>query len=200
MARKLTLEPRHESDTWVLGDRWRWEETGQVFVFGAENVPHDEVKAVARCVQRFVEELALPISVQADEKSNRREQMIQLINSTKEDTHIDNQLLLTKLNQRRWDSEQLRPGLVILLNPNDFDAFHRSGETQPGIYGTTHDDGICLLRVHHEEAVRHEFAHMLGLGEHCQNADCVMRWECPTPHFCEQCTAKLKSICRVKDE
>ncbi len=198
--RKLTLEPYYPADVWRVGERWRWEETGEVFVFGVGNVPDNAVKTVTHCVRLLVKELALPINVHADEKSNRCEEVIQSINATKKGKHLDNQLLVTRLNQRRPDSEVLRPGLVILLSPNDFNHFARPGETEPGIYGTTHDDGVCLLRFYHEEVVRHELAHMLGLGEHCENADCVMRWECPTRVFCEGCTEKLRQICKVKDE
>ncbi len=104
MARKLALEPRHEPGTWVLGDRWRWEETGQVFVLGGENVANNGVETVARCLQLLVEELGLPIDIQAEAKSKRREEMIQVINATRKGKQLDNQLLVTRLNQIRRDS------------------------------------------------------------------------------------------------
>ena len=197
--RRLELEPINEPGLWRC-DRWKWEEAGEIQVVGIHNVPHEAVSQVAEAIRSMLQEFNLPLRVLVGQESTLGKDILQCINASRIGKQLDNQVLVTRLNQERVQSEHLRSGLVILLDPNEFDEFRRPGENQPGVFGTTADDGVSLLRSYHEEAVRHEFAHMLGLGPHCNNAGCVMRWECPSPTFCPLCVQELRSICKIQSE
>lgn len=180
-------------------NRWPWEKTGRIHVLATNNVPSHRPPEVAVTIRSLMEEFALPVEVFMDGDSERCQQVLKCIHNVKNGKVLDVNRLVERLNnQRRSGVVGLRPGLVILVSPNDFDPFGRPGENERGIYGESHADGVCVLRCYHEEAVRHELAHMLGLGEHCHSQNCVMRWECPTLTFCPLCVAKIERICQIE--
>ncbi len=94
----------------------------------------------------MLQEFNLPLRVLVGQESTLGKDILQCINETRIGKQLDNQVLVTRLNQERVQSEHLRSGLVILLDPNEFDEFRRPGENQPGVFGTTADDGVSLLR------------------------------------------------------
>jgi hypothetical protein len=188
------------SDTFFPKDRWAWEETGWIHVLPGLGVYRDKARKVALEIRLLIKELSLPIRVVSDCVSKRRTDLLRCINEVKRGKHLDETQILDRINQSRRVLPRLRSGLVILLDPDRIEPFGKTDEKERGIYGSSHADGVCLLRAWHGEAVRHELAHMLGLGEHCANPDCVMDWGCPSQTFCRSCLRKIKRICCVQHD
>jgi len=184
------------NDTFFLNGRWRWEATGRVLC--GRGVNRVQARRIASEIQLLIKEFALPIRVVVDHEPKRRANMVACVAAAMRGRQLDENEVVKRINLNRRDSRRLRPGLVILLHPGRVEPFGDRSEKERGVYGFSAPDGVCLLRCYRKEAVRHEFAHMLGLGEHCTNLDCVMNWECRSPSFCHSCLRKIRKICCVQ--
>ncbi len=186
-----------EDTSWRLNGtkRWKWEEEGRVMVLSAGSVGQDRVKDVAAIIREMFTEFNLPIEVDAGKAG---EELTRCISELKTSKELDVREFVRQLNHLRKNFPALRPGLAILVRPEDFDPFGKASDTERGYYGESHDDGVCLLRSYHREAVRHEIGHMLGLGEHCRkDPSCVMQWNCRSGNFCPSCRAALESCWEI---
>jgi predicted Zn-dependent protease len=86
------------------------------------------------------------------------------------------------------ESDSLPYGLVFLVGKTNVDKIETFNSDQPGIFGVGDFDGYVILRCTHQEAVRHELGHMLGLNHHDPyKPECIMNYKCPVPDFCIEC-------------
>jgi len=185
-------------------NRWKWEEAGVIFVVSHGAVQGSEA-GVAPSIREMVQEFDLPLDVIRQQKPRVSESIGQCIDKSRSGNSLNVAVLKNEINEQRRTSNELRPGLVILVDPNQFDPFQGTdehtwtfGKQELGYYGESHPDGVCVLRYYHREAVRHELAHMLGLTQHCTNASCAMHYGCRVAQFCAECDKKLRRICFIE--
>lgn len=88
--------------------------------------------------------------------------------------------------------------LTNIENPKDYEFANESSDQEPAIYGWTSNQGLCVLRRFDiQNAIRHEFGHMVGLGFHHQ--DCAMDWNCSVHKFCANCVKDINEIWELDD-
>lgn len=175
--------------------RWEWEKTSNVVVFALDNVPSKlKLKVI-----KYVEELFIEFSLNLDVKDGNSnciedlEVVKEIIYQSMENNKIDYQEFEERLRKCR-DTGKIPYGLAILIDKSKYEFCDQPGATS-AIYGVGDDSGYVILRHTHKEAIRHEFAHMLGLGHHePPNLDCIMNWECPTSKFCDECRRQIQKL------
>lgn len=180
-------------------ERWGWEESGLVEVIGMPDVSPVALRDVADEIRRFLEELHLPLAVEEDPQKTSAAEVIRIVANERRGSQLDVGGLKEQMNRFRRAEARLTSGVVILVNPSSFEPFGEPGEAERGIYGESYADGVCVLREYHKEAVRHELAHMLGMGEHCTTHMCLMHWSCPSDTFCPKCLNSIRAICFIED-
>jgi hypothetical protein len=179
-------------------ERWEWEKTGLVQIFAMPDVRSSAVVNVADEIRGLAKELQLPLTVQRTRQPRDARELLRIITRIRRGKRLDVGELKDQVNEFRRTEDQLRPGLVILVNPRSVDPLGQPDDAERGIYGESYADGVCTLREYHPEAVRHEFAHMLGMGEHCRNQMCLMQWSCPSENFCSECLNTIRTVCVVE--
>jgi hypothetical protein len=113
-----------------------------------------------------------------------------LITGNTQENSIDCESALEEL-RRYWNEGVLGFGLVVLV-PERYEFKKEPSDPEPAIYGWTDSQGLAVLRRFDiQNAVRHEFGHMIGLGHH---KDCAMDWNCSVYNFCEDCLKEIEEV------
>ena len=120
-----------------------------------------------------------------------------LVAKSAPDGLIDCKSVLTELRDY-WNHGVLPYGLIILVNPKDYEFTNEPSDQEPAIYGWTSNQGLCVLRRYDiQNAIRHEFGHMVGLSFHHQG--CAMDWNCSVHKFCANCVKDINEIWELND-
>jgi hypothetical protein len=171
-------------------NRHKWEQENRIVVAAVGTVSETEKQGIATYIRKLLDQFVLPFKVQvAPNTSHLTRSMRAMLLSSLSEGRIDSDSVLCKLNTAREKDANLRPAIVLKVNPCEYEF------TDPrAIYEGGEPDGLVILREAHEEAVIHEMGHMLGLISHCEKATCVMKYECPSKNFCETCATRLEGL------
>ena len=102
--------------------------------------------------------------------------------------------------RRHWSEGILRYGLIVLVNPETYEFKNEPLKLEKAIYGWTDNQGLCVLRRFDiQNAVRHEFGHMLGLATMNHHPGCAMDWHCTEHEFCAKCVKDITEIWELAD-
>jgi len=63
---------------------------------------------------------------------------------------------------------------------------------EKAIWGIGNPDIAIVINLK-DEVIIPEFGHMIGLSD-CDNINCVMKWECPTNLFCDDCINNIEEL------
>jgi len=194
----MPIQRKYEPEGWSVPgyQRHKWEDENKIIVIGIGKVSEDERRLISRYVRKLLDQLSLPVEVEVSaSESYLTNLMEQVIASCLVQGKIDSDCVLKRLNQEREKDINLRPAIIVKVNKSDYRIAKPPGEEKEPIYGIGEEDGLVILRVALEKAVRHEIGHMLGINSHCQESpNCVMKYECPSKNFCKSCEAKLKRL------
>jgi hypothetical protein len=170
-----------------------WEQSKTVCVYAAEEVALEDTEKTIAILNELISELDLPLVTNAAVFSNPDSALVdKLLSSNTQKRSIDCTNLLKDL-RCYWDDRLLRHGVIILVNPATYDFKNEPSDPEPAIYGWTSNEGLALLRRFDiENAVRHEFGHMIGLNSH--HPSCAMDWSCSIHEFCENCRKDIIEI------
>ncbi len=175
--------------------RWEWEKSKKVIVFSTEGKLNDAKSSVIRYISELVGEFKIPLEM-VDGNSKYAEDLAlinEIITKSQFRNEIDYEKFENELRMVR-DGGKLGYGIVMLVDKEKYEFFNKLDQ-QPAIYGIGVEDGLVILRHTHKEAVRHEFAHMLGLDHHhSPQPGCIMNWECQTSTFCDNCKKEIQEI------
>lgn len=170
-----------------------WEQAKQVYVYATEGVELNNVEKTKGIINNVIEEFNLPLQI-LNGNANKSEDtplVENLITSNTQENLIDCKSIMGEL-RRYWNESLLRYGLIVLVNPRRYE-FKKTSDHEPAIYGWADNQGLVVLRGFDiENAVRHEFGHMVGLGFHHQG--CAMDWNCSVHEFCEKCREDIEKI------
>ena len=177
--------------------RWEWEKTKKVVVFAIDDKLGILTPKVIRWMQELLDEFAIPLDVMKGNLEYSTD--LALVKKT-----LDQSIRENKIDWKEFE-EKLRKvrymgrtpyGVVILVDKVKYQFYdYKIPNEKRAYYGVGDDGGYVILRHTHKEAVRHEFAHMLGLCHHVPpRPDCIMNWECPTPSFCDDCKRKIAEM------
>lgn len=173
-------------------ERWLWEESGKVVVFSSCNEVENQKSEVIKYIKEMLQEFSIPLNV-IDGNLEYSGDLCKIIELFPGEEIIGDDFGENILKVR--EKGELQYGLIILLDRNKYLPIIKRGKEEKdiGIYGYGDEDGFIILRATHKEAVRHEFAHMLGLCYHHdpEKPECIMNWECPTPIFCDECKQRI---------
>jgi len=176
--------------------RWEWEKTKKVIVFAIDDKLTSTKPRVIRFVKELLKEFVIPLDViDGNQKYSVDLPLVKetLSESMSNNAKIDFENFRENLRKIR-EKGKLSYGVVILVDKEKYEIFDRTSQKLP-YYGEGDANGLVVLRFTHKKSVRHEFAHMLGLGHHePPRLDCIMNWECPTSSFCEDCKRRIKEI------
>jgi len=175
---------------WRLKDRYKWESGNKILVVAVGKVLFDEEQAIVALIRKLLAQFGLPFEVEAIKHGSYLSRIIhEILQSCLSENLLNDDCVIDKLNERREKESIFCPAIVLKINPTEY----RFVDPQ-AIYGIGMEDGLVMLRCAHEEAVRHELGHMLGINSHCTKRDCVMNYLCLSNHFCDNCEAKLRRI------
>jgi hypothetical protein len=121
----------------------------------------------------------------ADKTANER--INQLINHATVSGDLNSQKFSRVLDQWRIDEGILKEGIIVFLNANKIQFVNDGNSEEPPLWGVADSGGYALIRKHCDPVVLHEVGHMLGIGENCKNARCLMNYVCPPGFFCDNC-------------
>lgn len=179
------------------GDYWEWERTGEIYVYGLLGLGDNEIERVVGIVNDVIKEFKLPLKVKNGNKCKKEdliqvEKLFQLC--VRNHSDIDFPLLEKELETLRIKKRELPYGLIILVDDTLHKFRNLPGTSQPAIFGCSTPDGLIVIRKKHiDDATKHEFAHMIGLGVHHDN--CVMSYEYTTyEQFCDECIEEIMSV------
>jgi hypothetical protein len=171
-----------------------WEQAKNVYVYATEGVELNNVEKTKDIINDVIEEFNLPLQIlngNAD-RSEDTHLVENLITGNSQENLLDGEGILKEL-RRYWNEGVLRYGLIVLVNPGRYEFRKKPSDNEPAIYGWAHSQGLVVLRGFDiQNAVRHEFGHMVGLGFHHQG--CVMDWNCSVHKFCEKCRKDIEEI------
>lgn len=183
----------------IPGFKYReWEQAGQAYVYATEGVDLTNIKTTVDAIKEVVSEFNLPLEINnGNAKSTDDTLLVQsLIAKSAPSGLIDCKSVLIELRDY-WNDGVLPYGLIILVNPNDYEFKNEPSDQEPAIYGWTSNQGLCVLRRFDiQKAIRHEFGHMIGLGFHHQG--CVMDWSCSIHNFCVNCLSEIDEIWELR--
>lgn len=178
------------------GDYWKWERTGEIYVYGLLGLGDNEIERVVGIVNDVIKEFKLPLKVENGNKCKKEdllpvEKLFQLCVHNHRD--IDFHLLEKELETLRTENRKLPYGLIVLVDDTRYEFKNPPDTNQPAIYGCSTPEGLIVIRKKYiDDATKHEFAHMIGLGIHHEN--CVMSYANTYEQFCEECKEKIKSL------
>ncbi len=194
----MPIRRKYEHKGWSRTgyQRHKWEDENKIIVIGIGKVSEDKKHLISTHIRRLLDQFRLPVEVKVTvSESYLMNFMEQVIQSSLVQGKIDSASVLKRLNQEREKDIGLRAAIIMKVNASDYRIAKPAGEEKEPEYGIAEEDGLVILRVSCEEAVRHEMGHMLGINSHCQESpNCVMRYECPSKNFCKSCEAKLKGL------
>ncbi|MDO8136945.1 MAG: hypothetical protein Q6354_04825 [Candidatus Brocadiales bacterium] len=182
---------------------YKWDESGEVFVFSTEGIPDTTKNNVIKVVNKFINDFHLPLRCEDGDTKEERSYLLELLEDSVTARGIKKEIDFDKLNieltRIRHECKRLTYGIILIVDERKYEFLSTKGE-EPAIYGCGSGYGLTILRVTHPKAVVHEFAHMCGLGYHHgegstpPNRNCTMNWVYPTEKFCEYCKNRLKEI------
>ena len=173
------------------GERWEWEKTREIYLYGLHNVSDDEIARAIELVNSVISEFDLPLSVKngnkhKEEDLNYIEKLLQRCSDGKGKADFD--LLEEELYRLREEEGILPYGIIILVHEDEYEF-----KDQKAIYGSGSPEGLIVIRRKYiNSATKHEFGHMIGLGEHHEN--CVMMYTCDYEQFCGKCKKEIKEV------
>jgi predicted Zn-dependent protease len=119
-----------------------------------------------------------------------------LIMSNTEGSLIDSTTVMEEL-RCYWNEKAFHYGLVVLVDHENFKFKNDLSDPEPANYGWSHNEGLSLVRRFDvENAVRHEFGHMIGLGSHHPN--CAMDWNCILHKFCGKSVLTINELWELR--
>jgi hypothetical protein len=170
-----------------------WEQAGKVYVYATNGVGLSNIEKTIDIINDVINEFNLPLLVLNGNASKSEDMPLSenLIASNTSNNLIDCESSLTEL-QRYWNDGILRYGLIILVSPERYKFKNDPSATEPACYGWTDNQGLSVLRRFDiQNAVRHEFGHMIGLGHH---QGCALDWNCSVHKFCANCVKDINEI------
>jgi len=186
-----------KSKSWNIVPRWEWEKSKKVVVFSITDRLSDEKSSVINYISELVNEFGIPLKIiDGNLKYPKDLTLVKRIirESLKNSKLIDYKIILEKKLRMVRNDGELKYGIVIIVDKNEYDFYNESNQ-QPAIYGIGTEEGLVILIYTHKEAVRHEFAHMLGLNHHQPpNPGCIMNWKCDVSTFCNDCKKKIQEM------
>jgi hypothetical protein len=181
----------------IPGFKYReWEQTRTVYVYATEGVELSNVEKTIDIINDVINEFDLPLqTVNGNATKSEDIPLVEnLITSNTEEKSIDCKSILEEL-RRHWNEDVLRYGLIVLVNPKRYQFKSEPSDPEPACYGWTDYEGFSVLRRFDiQNAVRHEFGHMVGLATIEHHSGCVMDWSCPIQNFCENCVKDINEI------
>jgi hypothetical protein len=173
--------------------RREWEQAGKVYVYATEGVELCSVEKTIDIINDVLNEFNLPLQIVNGNESESEDLPLveNLITRNAQNNSIDCESILEEL-RCYWNEGILGYGLVVLVNPERYEFRTEPSDPEPAIYGWTDSEGLAVLRRFDiQNAVRHEFGHMIGLGHH---KDCAMDWNCSVYNFCEDCLKEIEEV------
>lgn len=165
--------------------RFEWEKSRRIVIFNLRDDKPTTAQNVVTIVKNMCDEFSFPFIVEYS-KNEGDDEVSGILQSCTNKRKIDDELMVKKLNEIRRRDNKFEYGVLILI---DSDLYSFAGKDK--IWGGGHDDGLVVIKKNTEDVIRHELGHMFGLWVHCEK-ECVMRYECGTNTFCEQCKNKIK--------
>src|SRR2546428_1084487 len=141
-----------------------WEQAGNVYVYATNGVGLSNLVKTIGTIENVVNEFNLPLRILNGNASKGEDIPLieSLIASHTSENLIDCDGALEEL-RRHWSEGILRYGLIVLVNPETYEFKNEPLKLEKAIYGWTDNQGLCVLRRFDiQNAVRHEFGHMLG--------------------------------------
>lgn len=182
------LEECMKSDIWNVDgqDRWEWENTGKIQVYGLSDILNNDIEQVIRIIAELINEFNLPLSVLIGETG--KDDLVQLLKQCSDNNEIDFNYLEEELNRRRRKSEFFPYGVVIIVNDS---YLFKQPKHEKAIYGSATNEGLIVIkREYIDKAMKHELGHMIGIWKH--HPHCVMHESCNIDKFCEECRDEIK--------
>ena len=181
---------RRKYEGWRLQERHKWEEENRIVLTEISTVSDSEKRLIVSSIRKLLKRFSFPVDVEVEPSdSHLAGLMREILRISSFGGVLDTDSVLAELNKRRKVDASLRAGIVVKVCPSEYKF-----RDPLAIYGIGEEDGLVLLCTAHDEAVTHELGHMLGISSHCDNPNCVMRYECPSDDFCKDCTAKLRNL------
>lgn len=183
---------KNEKNYWKTeGEYWVWEKTGEVYVYGLSGVSNIDIEKVVSIIDDVINEFKLPVIIKNGNK-HKKEDLIHIEKLLRdclyEGRYIDFDLLERKLERFRKEKEILPYGIIILVDDTQYKF-----KVPEAIYGSGSPEGLIVIcKRYIDDATKHEFGHMIGLGKHHEN--CVMSYACTYDQFCEQCKKEIKEM------
>lgn len=166
-----------------------WEQTGDVYVYATKSVESSNVDKTVEVINDLIREFNLPLhAVNGNATKSEDTSLVEdlIIKNTKHNL-INCKSVLEELKSS-WNNDVFRYGLVVLVHPQRYQFRNEPSDPEPAKYGWSDDEGLSLLRRYDDEnAVRHEFGHMVGLAKIEHHSSCAMDYLCSTYEFCENC-------------
>jgi len=179
------------------GPSWEWENWRQIYVYQLEGVRQRDIESVVTIINDVIREFDLPLSALNGNSVRSEDTFLinQLIAKCRQEKYVDFDGVEFELEKMR-KTGVLPYGVVILIDHTRYEFRNPPNTKQPAIYGCASPEGLIVLRIFDiQNAVRHEFGHMIGLGEHHEN--CVMDWHCSYGEFCHNCKRRIKEIWNI---
>ena len=182
-----------KTDNILSSDYREWWKNKKIYVFGTEGVKPDNVRNTIGIICDIIKEFNLPLCILNRNEAKSKDIFvikILIINNTQQNL-IDCESMEKELIHF-WKEDLLPYGLIVLVNPKKYE-FKPLEHGDRAIYGYGTPKGLIILRGFDiNNAVRHEFGHMIGLGSHHNN--CVMHYSCSIEKFCDRCREKIENI------
>ena len=173
--------------------RWEWERSKEVVVFALDSKFEQEKTAVMKELEGVLKEFLIPLDV--FDGNLKRDEDVALVKTLFDSSIKDNEINYDEFERELLKARQegrLHYGLVVLVDKDKYSFHQPPWQKERAIFGVGVAVGMVILRHTHREAVRHEFGHMLGLGNH--HRGCVMDYKCITPAFCSQCKRQIEEM------
>jgi len=173
------------------GEYWAWEKTGEVYIYGLSGVTYIDIETVVSTIADVIKEFKLPLTIKSGNKY-KEEDLTHIENTIRdclyEGKNIDFHILERKLEKMRIENRILPYGIIILVDDTQYKF-----KDPKAIYGSGSAEGLIVIRKRYiDDATKHEFGHMIGLGSHHEN--CVMSYAGTYDQFCERCRREIKEI------
>ena len=171
-----------------------WEQTGKAYVYATKEVELSNIEKTIGTIDSVIAEFNLPLKIHNGNANLPEDALLieTLIASNAQENLLDGDSALEKLC-RYWNEGVLRYGLIVLVNEK-YRLKYKPSEAKP-IYGWTDYRGLSILRRFDiENAVRHEFGHMIGLATLDHHPGCAMAYDCDVYDFCENCRREISEI------
>lgn len=172
---------------------WKWDETGKIRVYGLSEVSDSEIEKLIKITTEVINEFSLPLSVEKG-NTHQKDELEQYVKQCSDENEIDFELLEEEVNRQRRENKFLPCGLIIIVN-DSYSFKERLNER--AFYGNGSYEGLIVIKREYVNiATKHEFGHMIGLGDHHEN--CVMVYSCNNDKFCEKCQNQIKKMWEIE--